>query len=199
RLAECFVRGRDVQVMCAGVPPDLCGAPELHAGRRDGGGRGRCNGRRSLSTVRQNYWDTTTSKRGGRPMHKQRYPTALYGGTSKDDPSRVTTEIQQQALHDWSGRDPLVESVVDEYWDDGVTGKLPLWERPEVKRLLGDIQSGRIKSVAVAYADRFGRTLLDGLQAVKRLEELGVKLVAVNDGWDARRNDSPLYFQVRMI
>jgi site-specific DNA recombinase len=129
----------------------------------------------------------------------RKFATALYGRTSKDDPRRVTIEIQQAALKDWAGRDHLVDHVVDEYWDDGVTGKLPLWERPEGRRLLADVQAGRIKSVAVAYADRFGRTLLDGLNAVKLLEDQGVKLVAINDGWDARRDDSPLYFQFRMM
>ncbi len=132
-------------------------------------------------------------------MESKRFVTALYGRTSKDDPKRVTIEIQQKTLHDWAARDQMVESIIAEYWDDGVTGKLPLWERPEGKRLLDDVKNGKIQSVAVAYADRFGRTLLDGLQAVKVLEDSGVKLVAVNDGWDARRNDSPLYFQFRMM
>jgi site-specific DNA recombinase len=133
-------------------------------------------------------------------MHTPRkYRTGLYGRTSKDDPRRVTIDIQKKALHDWAGRDPLVSEVTDEYWDDGITGKLPLHERPEGRRLLADVQAGRIEAVAVAYVDRFGRTLLDGLQAVKALEDRGVKLVAVEDGWDARRNDGPLYFQFRMM
>lgn len=125
--------------------------------------------------------------------------TALYGRISKDDPRRVTIEIQQKMLREWSTRDELVASIFNEYWDDGVTGKLPLWERPAGKQLIEDAQSGKIQSVAVAYSDRFGRTLLDGLKAVEALEKLGVKLVAINDGWDARYNDNPLYFQFRMM
>jgi site-specific DNA recombinase len=124
--------------------------------------------------------------------------TALYGRTSKDDPKRVTIEIQQRFLREWAAADrdsPLVE----EYWDDGVTGKLPLHERPAGRRLLEDVQAGKVGTIAVMYADRFGRTLLDALEAVKRLEPLGVKLVAAHDGWDARRNDSPLYFQFRLM
>jgi site-specific DNA recombinase len=132
-------------------------------------------------------------------MDQRKFITALYGRTSKDDPKRVTIEIQQQRLRDWSARDPLVESVFAEYWDDGVTGKLPLWERPAGKQLLEAVKAGRVQSVAVLYADRFGRTLLDGLQAVKTLGDHGVKLVAVNDGWDSRRDDNPLFFQFRMM
>jgi len=125
--------------------------------------------------------------------------TALYGRTSKDDPKTVTIDIQKKTLRDWAQHDPLVDQIIDEYWDDGISGKIPLAERPEGSRLITDLSTGKIACIAVAFSDRFGRTLLDGLQAVKALEERGIKLVAVNDGWDARRNDSPLYFQFRMM
>lgn len=131
-------------------------------------------------------------------MSTPRLHTALYGRTSKDDPKRVTIEIQQQALRAWSGHERDLE-VVDEYWDDGVSGKVPLWERPQGKRLLADVSSGRVVCVAVAYSDRFGRTLRDGLEAVDMFIKRGAKLIAVNDGWDSRRDDNPLYFQFRMM
>lgn len=125
------------------------------------------------------------------------YRTALYGRTSKDDKRKVTVELQQTTLRPWAVSDPFAGSVVDEYWDEGVSGKIPLWNRPEGVRLLADIDAGKIQSVAVVFIDRLGRTTLDSLQAAAKLEERGVKLVAVNDGWDARRNDDPLYFQIR--
>ena len=53
------------------------------------------------------------------------------------------------------GPEPLVERVVGEFWDDGVTGKLPLWERPAGRLLLEEVQAGRVQAVAVKYADRF--------------------------------------------
>ena len=132
-------------------------------------------------------------------QQERKFVTALYGRTSKDDPRRVTIEIQKNHLREWAARVSLVDSVIAEYWDDGVSGKHPLWERPSGKKLLEDVKLGKIQSVAVVYADRFGRNLLDGLQAVKLLEDKGVKLIAIHDGWDARRNDSPLYFQFRMM
>jgi site-specific DNA recombinase len=132
-------------------------------------------------------------------MSERQYTTGIYGRTSKDDARRLTIENQQIVLRQWATTDPLVSSLVGEYWDDGVSGKTPLWERPAGRRLLEDAEAGRLQALAVVYADRFGRTLLDGLQAVKQLEALGVKLVAVNDGWDARRDDSPLYFQFRIM
>jgi site-specific DNA recombinase len=127
------------------------------------------------------------------------YATALYGRTSQDDPKRVTIEIQQKALTEWAGRDAMVARVVGEFWDDGVSGTVPLAERPAGRRLFEMARAGKVQAVAVVYADRFGRSLLEGLQAVKALEDLGVKLVAISDGWDARRHDSPLYFQFRIM
>lgn len=136
-------------------------------------------------------------------LSSPRFVTRFYGRTSKDDPRTVTIETQQKHLREWGLHDAAVERVAGEYWDEGVSGKIPLWERPAGKRLLADVKAdlaaGKPLSVAVVYADRFGRTLLDGLQAVKLLEDMGVKLVAIHDGWDARRNDSKLYFQFRMM
>lgn len=127
------------------------------------------------------------------------YITALYGRTSKDDRKRVTIEIQQDALRKWSSTDDGISVVAAEFWDDGVSGKIPLGERQGGRQLMSLIREGRVKCVAVLYADRFGRTLLHGLQAAAELESMGVKIVCVGDGWDSRRNDSKLNFQLRLL
>lgn len=131
--------------------------------------------------------------------NQEKLPTSLYGRTSRDDPVRMSIEAQQKTLGTWASQDPLVAAVAGEFWDANISGKIPIWERPAGKLLLANVHAGKVRCVAVAKSDRFGRTLLDGLQAAKHLEDLGVKLVAVEDGWDARRNDSPLYFQFRMM
>lgn len=127
----------------------------------------------------------------------KKYKTALYGRTSPHDRKKLTIEAQQKALREWSVRDELVWDVVGEYWDATITGKIPLWERPEGAKLIEAIDAGKVQSVAVLYIDRLGRTTLDSLQAASRLEEKGVKLVATSDGWDARKDDDPLYFHIR--
>lgn len=129
----------------------------------------------------------------------QAYATGLYGRTSKDDKKRMTIESQQSMLGSWATTDDGVSSVVGDYWDVGVSGKVPLSQRPDGKRLIADVTSGKVKAVAVAYVDRFGRTLLDGLQAAADLERQGVKLVSVGDGWDSRRGDSRLNFNLRLL
>lgn len=128
------------------------------------------------------------------------YRTCLYGRTSKDDDRRCSIENQQGSLRKWSLDDSWVDkSHVGEFWDADVSGKIPLAERPAGKRMLEAIERGEYDSVAVKYADRFGRTTLDGLQAAAELEKRGVKLVTTDEGWDARKNDDPMYFQMRLV
>jgi site-specific DNA recombinase len=124
--------------------------------------------------------------------------TALYGRTSKDDPKNCPIDHQKKGLAEWAESDPLVSRVVDGYWDDGVSGTIPIFERPEGRRLRADIEAGKVKCVAVLLVDRFGRNLTDGLNAVRDLVRLGVHLVASLDAWDSRRYDSPLWFQIKM-
>lgn len=127
------------------------------------------------------------------------YRTALYGRISKDDKKKVTIENQQRRLREWATCDPFVDqSSVLEFWDEGVSGKIPLSERPAGRKLMEAAKSD-LDSVAVVFADRFGRTLLDGLEAVKILEGYNVKIVSIDEGWDARRNDSPMWFQMRLL
>src|SRR5262245_1437455 len=130
--------------------------------------------------------------------HQVRYRTGLYGRTSKDDRKKVTIDIQKTRLARWAATDDQVAEVAGEYWDDGVSGKVKMADRPDGARLLADVKEGRLDAVAVLYCDRFGRTTKDGLIVADELEDLGVKLTCVEDGWDSRRNDSPLYFQIRL-
>jgi site-specific DNA recombinase len=130
--------------------------------------------------------------------HVEQIPFGLYGRTSKDDQKRVTIEIQQQTLRDWSLRDPGVSCVYDEYMDKGVSGKLPLWERPEGQRLIADYESGKIKGVAVVYSDRFGRDVVSGLQAARELATRGIHLVVVSEGYDSRRETNQFLFTMRL-
>lgn len=47
--------------------------------------------------------------------------------------------------------------IVEWYLDDGVTGTIPISDRPSGKRLMGDAKAGRFETVLVYRVDRFGR------------------------------------------
>jgi site-specific DNA recombinase len=65
----------------------------------------------------------------------------------------------------------------DRYEDGGFTGGN--MERPALKRLMADIDAGRVDCVMVYKVDRLSRSLLDFTQIMEALERRGVSFVSV--------------------
>ena len=76
--------------------------------------------------------------------------------------------------------------IVGEYSDEGKSGK-NITGRPEFKRMLSDIKTGKddVQVVLVFKLSRFGRNTSDTLNALQYLEDYGVSLVCVEDGIDS--------------
>ena len=76
--------------------------------------------------------------------------------------------------------------IVGEYSDEGKSGK-NITGRPEFKRMLGDIKTGKddVQVVLVFKLSRFGRNTSDTLNALQYLEDYGVSLICVEDGIDS--------------
>ncbi len=73
--------------------------------------------------------------------------------------------------------------VVDEYVDDGYSGTN--FDRPAVKRLLLDAQSGRIDTVVVKDLSRFGRNYIHVGQYIDYIfPTYGIRFIAVGDNID---------------
>lgn len=70
------------------------------------------------------------------------------------------------------------------YADDGVTGTIPLAQRPDGARLLADARAGKIETVYVWKLDRLGRDSLIILGAVDELESLGVQVRSMTEDFD---------------
>ena len=67
--------------------------------------------------------------------------------------------------------------VENRYDDGGVSGGT--LERPALKRLLADVQAGRIDMVLVYKIDRLSRSMLDFLKLVETFERHGVTFVSI--------------------
>jgi len=65
----------------------------------------------------------------------------------------------------------------DRYDDGGFTGGN--MERPALKRLMADIDAGRVDCVVVYKVDRLSRSLLDFTQIMEALEKRGISFVSV--------------------
>jgi site-specific DNA recombinase len=100
---------------------------------------------------------------------------ALYLRVSGEEQrEKATIEIQREFLDGYWQLHGL--EVAERYEDDGVSGAIPLRERPEGRRLLQDAREGKFQTVLVYRLDRFGRSLLGIVDAHDRLETLGVAL-----------------------
>ena len=74
---------------------------------------------------------------------------------------------------------------------DKCSGSIKLADRPQGKKLISDVENGRIKVLHVQSVDRMGRDILDILTVVKFLNEHSVNLFVENIGMYSLVNDKP--------
>ncbi len=107
---------------------------------------------------------------------------ATYGRVSSEDQrERATIKTQTDELARALARAPDVE-LVERYLDDGVSGTIPLAERPAGGRLMRDAAAGRFDELHVYKFDRLGRDAVDLLVVRRRFIELGIRVLSVVEG-----------------
>lgn len=117
-------------------------------------------------------------------MKQHVYNTALYLRLSRDDEEygdSVSIETQRTILQQYARENRL--HVVDEYVDDGWSGTN--FDRPDFKRMMNDVDSGKINCIVTKDLSRFGR---EHIQMDYYLEfdfpERGIRYIAVTDNED---------------
>ena len=76
--------------------------------------------------------------------------------------------------------------IVDEYVDDGWTGTN--FNRPGFKRMINDIESGKINTVIVKDLSRLGRESSETLYYYQKyFPEQQIRFIAINDAIDTAR------------
>lgn len=95
---------------------------------------------------------------------------------------------------------PEIE-LIDTYYDHGYTGMN--YNRPEFKRLLHDLQIGRINCVIVKDISRLGRHFVMTSEFVERtFPQMGVRLICINDDYDSEDKNadaSALTLPLKMV
>src|SRR5215217_9787095 len=114
--------------------------------------------------------------------------------SSEEQRDRQTIEIQRDFLEQYRSLYKL--EVAEIYADDGVSGTIPLHERPEGRRLLEDAKEGKVQIVLVYRLDRLGRSLLVIVDAHDRLQEAGVALRSATEPIDTSTPPGRLIFQM---
>ena len=118
---------------------------------------------------------------------KQPYNTALYMRLSRDDENygdSVSIETQRTILRQFAKENQL--HVMDEYIDDGWSGTN--FERPNFKRMMDDVESGKINCIVTKDLSRFGRehVMMDYyLEFV--FPEKKIRYIAVSDNEDTEK------------
>ena len=116
------------------------------------------------------------------------------GQIDGDGPDR-----QRQAIADWSARTGC--EVVRVYEDLGVSGTLGISDRPGLSLLVADlIASGGIPPlIVVERADRLARDLLQSELILRKLTELGVRVILAETGSSLSGDDTPSANLIRQI
>lgn len=109
---------------------------------------------------------------------------AIYCRVSSDDQKeRGTIENQVETLDTYvSIKDDLI--IYKRYLDDGISGTIPLTNRPAGADLIKDASVGLFDAVLVWKVDRFGRDTLTGLQAVEELRKYNVEIISMSEPFD---------------
>ena len=117
---------------------------------------------------------------------------ALYLRLSRDDARAGESESianQRRLLTEYAAAHGF--TIAAEYADDGWSGTR--FDRPQFQRMLRELDANRIGVILVKDLSRLGR---DYLESGRYLEvvfpEMGVRLIAVNDGVDTARQDAGL-------
>jgi len=114
--------------------------------------------------------------------------------SSEEQRDKATIDLQWEFLLGYCQLHGL--EVFERYEDDGVSGTIPLHERPDGKRLLEDAKGGNFQTVLVYRLDRLGRSLLGIVDAHDRLESLEVALRSTTEPVDTSTPSGRLIFQM---
>jgi site-specific DNA recombinase len=104
-------------------------------------------------------------------------------------------EVQLRELREWCEQQG--HTIVEIYVDRGLSGKKGVY-RPELERLMVDAEKGRrdFDAVLVWRLSRFGRSVPDLTNQVKRLHAAKVSFISKQEGFDLTTSTGRLVFNV---
>ncbi len=111
------------------------------------------------------------------------FKVGIYIRLSRDDGNQEFDSIvsQRSLLNQYIKENHY--NLIDEYVDDGFTGTN--FERPSFKRMINDIESGRINMILTKDMSRFGRDYIGTGELIEKyFPSKNVRYIAINDGID---------------
>ena len=115
----------------------------------------------------------------------------LYLRLSREDGDKEESNSisgQRDLLRDYLSRNPNLREYAVRI-DDGFSGAT--FDRPAFRAMMEDIRAGKTNCVIVKDLSRFGRNYLDAGEYIESIFPfLGVRFIAVNDGYDSQKERS---------
>ena len=113
-------------------------------------------------------------------MGKTETRTVAYCRTSTDEQVQAgTIATQRGEIERYAGREGL--SIDEVYADDGVSGTVPIADRPGGRLLMDAVHRGEIETVLLYRLDRLGREDYDVLATSAYLRQRGVRLLSCSE------------------
>lgn len=108
----------------------------------------------------------------------------LYGRVSTDEQALkgFSIEAQVDALKEYCKNNNM--KIVDVYLDEGISGAKPPLKRPALKRLLDDVESGKIDMILFTKLDRWFRSVKEYFKVQDVLDNNKVEWKAIQEDYD---------------
>ena len=129
---------------------------------------------------------------------QQHYKAALYCRLSVDDGNfggSVSIETQKILLEQYCKDHKITDYKF--YCDDGYSGTN--FDRPSFKKMLSDIDEGKINLVIVKDLSRFGRNYVEAGMYVQRFTDSNIRFIAADDNYDSLVNSDDLLFPIKNV
>lgn len=129
---------------------------------------------------------------------QQHYKAALYCRLSVDDGNfggSVSIETQKILLEQYCKDHKITDYKF--YCDDGCSGTN--FDRPSFKKMLSDIDEGKINLVIVKDLSRFGRNYVEAGMYVQRFTDSNIRFIAADDNYDSLVNSDDLMFPIKNV
>ena len=109
---------------------------------------------------------------------------ALYCRVSTEEQAvhGLSIDAQKAALDEWAAD----KTVVDHYIDLGISARKPITKRPELQRLLRDVEHGKIDLIAFTKLDRWTRNIREYYKCQDILDAHGVAWEAIHERYETQ-------------
>lgn len=108
----------------------------------------------------------------------------LYGRVSTDEQALrgFSIEAQVDAMKEYCKKNDM--KIVDVYLDEGISGAKPPLKRPALKRLLEDVEAGKIDMIIFTKLDRWFRSVKEYFKVQDVLDNHKVEWKAIQEDYD---------------